>query len=152
MMTSVTARSAKTMADAAQATITITITITGEAVDRLGSIDLPVTSCSSDPCPDPTVVPPAVDPRLERIPGEFSIDWASLPKAHCTTVLIWQDRGVNYCREAEAPAARSRSTVRKPAAASWSETASRATVATRWGDSGRKRTLIRLWPREVMKV
>ena len=57
-----------------------------------------------------------------------------------------------YWREVEAPAARSRSTLRKPAAASRSERASRATVAARCGDSGRKRTLSRLCPREVIKV
>jgi len=57
-----------------------------------------------------------------------------------------------YWREVEAPAARSLSTPRKPAAACSSESASRSMVAARCGDSGRKRTLSRLCPREVIRV
>src|ERR1700681_3512298 len=58
----------------------------------------------------------------------------------------------SYCLEVEAPAARSRRTPRKPAAARSSGSASRSMVAARCGDSGRKRTLSRLWPREVIRV
>src|ERR1700690_575856 len=57
-----------------------------------------------------------------------------------------------YCREADAPAASSRSTLRNPAAACSSERASSGTVAAMCGDSERNRTLIRLWPRAVIKV
>src|SRR5882724_3818774 len=58
----------------------------------------------------------------------------------------------DYWREADAPAASSRSTLRNPAAACSSESASSGTVAAMWGDSERKRTLIRLCPRAVIKV
>src|SRR5580704_270473 len=57
-----------------------------------------------------------------------------------------------YWRWVEAPAARSRRTPRKVAAARSSVRASRSMVAARCGESGRKRTLSRLCPREVIRV
>ena len=54
--------------------------------------------------------------------------------------------------EADDPAARSRSTPRKAAVVSSSESASREMVAAMFGESGRKRTLSRLCPREVISV
>src|SRR5581483_4671051 len=57
-----------------------------------------------------------------------------------------------YCLEAEAPAARSRSIPKKPAAVCSSAKVSRSMVAARCGDSGRNRTATKLWPREVISV
>ena len=57
-----------------------------------------------------------------------------------------------YCREAEAPDARSLSTFRNAAVASSSESASSGIVAAKLGESGRNLTVSRLWPREVISV
>src|SRR6185369_2381233 len=58
----------------------------------------------------------------------------------------------SYCRDADDPAAKSRSTLRKEAVVSSPERASRGIVAERWGEFGRKRTVSRLCPRDVISV
>jgi hypothetical protein len=58
----------------------------------------------------------------------------------------------SYCREAEAPEAKSLRTFRNAAVASSSDNASSGIVAAKFGESGRNRTVIRLCPREVISV
>jgi hypothetical protein len=72
---------------------------------------------------------------------------SSIPtRASRFEVLRYAQDNQSYWREVEAPAARSRTTVRKLAAACSSASDSSATVAVRCGDCGRKRTVIRLCP------
>lgn len=64
---------------------------------------------------------------------------------HSAEVLMRLSRvdAPGQCREAEEPAAKSRSTLRKEAVVSSSAKASSGIVAARFGESGRKRTVSR---------
>src|SRR5215467_6943653 len=109
-------------------------------------------SHASEGCPDSIGVfrqPRHTQPYRTR--ELWIIKWSRGPRSIRTNPE--NQRGfLNYWREAEDPAAKSRKTLKNEAVVSSPERASSGMVAERFGESGRKRTVRRLCPREVIKV